>query len=312
MANYEKDIYYSKIKYDEKLNDTKEAFIKGKYDGMDVDDFKREINDIWLNIDHSYMEQTIARLENQIRQENGVTLEQQRNLPNRYELNQIDVFEDIEGRFGRHIIRAYENSSSSDVDYLTKRILNFDKLERTIPYYHNGEIYSMHTPSEYLSMLYNVNLRMASWNQTIKDGQVLGIDVVKLIGHPNACPVCSEHQERLYSISGRGKYPSIDDAYKDGVGHPNCKCNFILWWGAMPVGPEVRNNYYDEIQKAQALDRSINRKYTDYKLFDYIGNIDEAEKTKDIIGVLELELEQLLLRYDIGKYLNLKSIFLTY
>lgn len=302
MVNYEKDVYYTKIEYDRKMNETKKLFIEGKFNGVDNEEFKRAINGIWLDIDHSYMEQTIARLQNEIRSENGVTLQQQRSLPNKYKLNSVETFEKIESKYGNHISRIYANSMGGSMEYLTKRIQTFDKVERTIPYYHNGEIYSMHTPSEYLSMLYNVNLRMASWNQTIKDGQVLGIDTVKLISHPNACPICNTHAEQLYSISGKGKYPSIDLAYADGVGHPNCKCNFILWWGDSTT-QDVRTDYYEEVQKAEALSRNIEKQRVNYDLYRYIGNQEEADITLDLIDMLAMELEKLLIEYDIEKYL---------
>lgn len=230
MVNYDKDVYYTKVQYDEKLNKTKEAYIKDKYDNVPRETFKTKIDDLWLNINHEYMERTINNLQAEIRKENGVTLQQQQDLPDKYELNDLETFTNIEEKYDTHILRSYNASKENSTDYLTQKIKDFYKIERTIPYYHNGEIYSMHTPSEYLSMLYNVNLRMASWNQTIKDGEVLGIDTVKLMSHPNACPICNEHAEQLYSISGKGNYPSIDIAYADGVGHPNCKCNFILWW----------------------------------------------------------------------------------
>lgn len=234
MVNYDKDVYYSKIQYDEKLNKTKEAYIKDKYDDVSKEAFKSKIDSLWLNIDHSYMERTINELQAEIRKDNGVTLQQQQRLPDRYELNDLDTFTTIEKKYDTHIVRSFNASTENSTDYLTEKIKDFYKLERIIPYYPHGDKsedpISWHTPSEYLSMLYNVNLRMASWNQTIKDGEVLGIDTVKLMSHPNACPVCNEHAERLYSISGKGPHPSIEQTYQDGVGHPNCKCNFILWW----------------------------------------------------------------------------------
>lgn len=318
MVNYrdliDMAVYYTKIKYDEKLRDTKINFIRGLYNEDSNSYFKTTTNRLWKEIDHKYMEQTINDLEEKIRADDRVTLQEQRSIPNQYKLNEVKEFTKIENKYAKHIERAYDNATSNDVEYLTKRIEDFDKVERTIPYYKNGQIYSMHTPAEYLSMLYNVNLRMASWNQTIKDAQILGDDLLLLVSHPHACDVCNEHMNKIYSISGK-KYNipnfggSLEQAYKEGVGHPNCKCNFIIYneltsQFAFQEQYDVRDDLYKPIQKARALDREIDKLDTDIGLYEYIGNYQKADDTRLKRDQLDLNLQSLLGEYDIERYLQ--------
>lgn len=309
MASYEKQVYYSKIDYQKKMNETKKMFIEDKYNNIDNDLFNRKIDAIWLTISHDYMQQTIQEQTQKIMDEDHVTMKKQQALPNRYKLNPISKFTNEEKKYGTFIKNSFDNMRSNDSEFLTQIIKKFEeKYERRIPYYKNGEIYSMHTPAEYLSMLYNVNLRMASWNQTIKDGQVLGIDLVVLQQHPNACETCLEHMGKLYSISGKEyNIPnfggSIEDAYEDGVGHPNCKCNFSLFWDNSQLIQEPTIEQYAEVQKGRALKRDIDRYSIDYELYRYIGNEKEADKTIDKIDKLQSLLNELLVLYGIEPYI---------
>ena len=306
MVNYDSQVYYSKIQYEEKQRQTKEQFFKSKYDGKSQEEFKQEVDKLWKDIDHSYMDRTIQDLTNKIRSQDGITMQEQQALPNRYELNPVSDFTSIENNYADYLGRVYGQSDDNSVEYLTERIKKFERVERTIAYYRNGQIYSMHTPSEYLSMLYNVNLRMASWNQTIKDGEILGIDLVILESHPNGCEICNSHMGKIYSISGKSnRYPSIDQAYNDGVGHPNCKCNFSLYWDDRQLLMQPITDNYEALQKARGLERDIERLNTDYDLYTYIGNYGEADKTLEKINALNDALNELLVLYDIATYLNI-------
>lgn len=304
MESYDSQVYLVKVDYDKKLNDTKKAFIKYKYDGKPKTDFKQYVDSMWKDIDHAYMDRLIQEQVDKVRIQDHTTMLDQQNLPNKYQLNDTQKFTDKEDEFADYIARNYASSKENDVAYLTKRIKEYEDIERTIAYYKNGKVYSMHTPSEYLSMLFNVNMRMASWNQTIKDGQTLGIDLVYLESHPNGCPSCNAHMGQIYSISGKTKgYPSIEEAYNDGVGHPNCKCNFTLWWGWDNVQEvDSRNDLYEPIQKARGLKRDLERLNTNYDLYRYIGNYGEADNTLLKIKKVEDELTSLLFTYQIERY----------
>ena len=96
MASYEKQVYYSKIDYQRKMNETKKMFIEDKYNNIDNDLFNRKIDAIWLTISHDYMQQTIQEQTQKVMEEDHVTAKKQQALPNRYKLNPISKFKDEE------------------------------------------------------------------------------------------------------------------------------------------------------------------------------------------------------------------------
>lgn len=311
MANYDREVYLTKIDYENKMRQTKKLFIEDKFNGIDNKTFALEIDKIWT-VDHRFMERLIQEQTNKVRDENHVTMKEQQSLPNRFEMVPESRFKEEEKKYSTHIKRGYYSTQGNSTDYLTQTIKDFVDRERTIPYYPHGDKSqkptSWHTPGEYLSMLFNVNMRVASWNQTIKDGQILGIDLVYLETHPNACEVCNYHMGKYYSISGRTyNIPnfagSIDEAYKDGVGHPNCKCNFTLVWDLDEEHIDTATDNYEQVQKARALQRDIENYTTDKELYRYIENYEEADKTEGIIATLKAELKELLSFGDIAKYL---------
>lgn len=66
---------------------------------------------------------------------------------------------------------------------------------------------------------------------------------------------------------------------------------------------DVRTDNYDELQKARALIRDINRLDTDAQLYRYIGNEEEADISLAKMYKLETALQKLLDRFDIESYL---------
>lgn len=302
MESYDDKVYLVRVNYDKKLNKTKEAYVKYKYDGKAKKEFKELADELWKDIDHEYMNRMVQEQIEIIKARDNTLGADLSMFPDKYKLNSESQFVQREDAFADKMIRSYGNLKESDTSYLTQVIKDYTKLERIVAYYRNGKIFSMHTPSDYLSMLFNVNMRMASWNQTFKDGLYLDNDLVYLLTHPNACPDCNDHMGKIYSISGKSKqYDSIQLAYENGVGHPNCKCNFILYWGWVSDIDERTDNY-EVIQKARGLKRNIDRLKVDRDLYDYIGNYEEADKTKLKISRLHKELLSLYNTYDIKKY----------
>ena len=87
---------------------------------------------------------------------------------------------------------------------------------------------------------------------------------------------------KVYSKSGKSKrFPSIEIAYQNGVGHPNCKCEFSIFWDSLQLKTQdlgIRGNYEDD-QKKKAIEREIRRQENDMSLYKMIGNYAEADKT---------------------------------
>ena len=219
MAKY--NIYghvlYSEIEYEKLMYITERIFINALM--AKIGNIEQWTDDIWNNIDHEYMIQTLKEIEQDVLQNDidlflkysntAIDMEQMtqatERLSNIYDINSIDKFRSIERAFGKHVAKAYEkkikfiqNNDNLDMtEFLTNQIKNFSKIEQTIPYRDkSGIAIRWVTPSTYLSMLYNVNLTRTGWNQTFKDAEYFEKDLVLLETHPRSCPLCAPMQRQ--------------------------------------------------------------------------------------------------------------------
>lgn len=282
----EDEVTLASIKYEKLLHEAELEFILGLMEDLSPEEFEEFIKNTFYNINHDYMKEGIEALITQIMEINA-TIDLQRVLPNRYETVPIIDFKTKERRFGEVLIKQYklkyDRLKQNEYDlknYLTAQIKNYRNIEKFIPYYHkDGTIASMRTLADYNSMLYNVNLTKSGWNQSIKDAQILGQDLLILNGHPHSCPICASHQGRIYSIRGIG-YPSVDSAEEDGVGHPNCKCEWSIYWGSEQLEQNINTEYdYEKHSKEVAIDRELRYARLEKKLYKIIGNQEMADKT---------------------------------
>ena len=218
MAKY--NIYghvlYSEIEYEKLMHITERIFINAlmtRIKGIDS-----WTDDIWNNIDHEYMIQTLKEIEQDIissdidlymRYKNTAIdmekmIEATDNIKNLYDINSIEKFKNIERAYGKHISKVYEkrikfleNNEVDELEYLTKQIKKFQQIEQTIPYRNQAGLpIRWVNPSTYLSMLYNVNLTRTGWNQTFKDAEYFENDLLLLETHPRSCPLCAPMQRQ--------------------------------------------------------------------------------------------------------------------
>lgn len=112
---------------------------------------------------------------------------------------------------------------------------------------------------------------------------------MQFASHPNSCPICLEHQGKTYSIHGQTPgYPKVDEAEADGVGHPNCKCEWVLFFDDND-STKVEGDYELD-QQQKALERTIKDYETDLGLYQYIGNNEMVDKTTDKLTILSNQL----------------------
>lgn len=217
MAKY--NIYghvlYSEIEYERLMYITERIFINALINR--IPNIDKWTSEIWDTIDHEYMIQTLKEIEKDIiRQDYQTYLKfkdfvdneevindieriflKTSRLPDKYKINPISEFKNVENKFANKISRAYKQrietiDSMDEMEYLTKQIKNYHKLEQTIVYKNGRSV----TPSTYLSMLYNVNLTRTGWNQTFKDAEYFEKDLMLLETHPNSCPRCAPMQRQ--------------------------------------------------------------------------------------------------------------------
>jgi hypothetical protein len=287
----EDEVNYCAIKYEQLLHKAEIEFILGLMNDLSPEEFKEFIENTFYNIDHDYMYDGIEELIEQIIEINA-TIDLQRVLPDRYKTVPIIEFKVKERQYGERLIKEYikkyQRLKENNYDmktYLTAQIKNYRNIEKFIPYYYRnvpgkiGQVASWRTLADYNSMLYNVNLTKSGWNQSIKDAQILGEDLLILNGHPNSCPICASHQGKIYSIKGL-IYPSVDSAEEDGVGHPNCKCEWSIYRNSEQLNQDISTEYdYEKHTKEIAINRELRYARTEHTLYKMIDNQEMSDKT---------------------------------
>lgn len=222
-----------------------------------------------------------------------------------YKLNPERDFRTMEKRYMNRHIKLYKNILNrykDSQDYqrdLANYVKEYDKLDKTIPYYDHktGDIRCYQTVSTYNNMLYNVNLLRSAWNRSIYDSKLLDNHLWYLPAHPFACLHCMEFQgyvycdrtpnpreQRILFEHGKPGYPYKDNAIENGVGHPNCKHCWTLYW----IEEQIQEDKFDSgdweekyknQQKIQSLDLEKSRLLTDRRIYKSLEQWDLVDKT---------------------------------
>lgn len=303
-------VYYTQTEYYKLINKTKELFFYSLQEQKPASYFKKEANKIWGNIDHSYMEQRIQELEEMISAKNlegrkilNPNAKFEQIFPLDSESKYIDIekkYEKVVNKYYKDRLKTINNGFVDKETYLTNLIEKYDKMQSIIPYYNkNGTIRSYHNIASYNSMVFNTNLTKAGWNRTLYDSKLLENDLVYLPAHPGACPLCMQFQGKVYSISGKNpKYPKQSIAIEGGVGHPNCKHEWVLYWDSSQIQEDKFNDiawedYYERKQKIQSLQLERTNLKVDKRILESIGNYGEADKVQAKIRALNSKIKEL-------------------
>lgn len=306
----EDSVYYSSNEYYRLMYETKTLFFDFLNKKKPLEEFEKEAKKIWENVDHEYMKQRIEELEKMIDEKN-LEGHEIKNKDAKYEefydLNPISKFKKVEKKYEKIIEKYYKSRLKTiEKDYVDKKsylsnlVKKYDKTQAVIPYYNkDGTIRSYHNIASYNSMLYNVNLNRSGWNRTIYDGELLKNDLVYLPAHPYACPLCLPWQGKIYSISGKSDiYPPKEMAIKGGIGHPNCKHQFILYWGIEDVQDNKYNSAeweekYEARQKIQALELKRDNYENDLNIYKKLKNYEEYDKTISRIKKINQKIQEI-------------------
>lgn len=221
-----------------------------------------------------------------------------------YKLNPERDFTIMEQRYVNRHISYYENTQkglelATDKEaYLNTIVPKYDKIDKSIPYFSHttGKIVSYQTIATYNSMLYNWNLTHSAWNRTEYDAKVLGNNLQYLVAHPYSCPHCMEYQGYVYAEDtptkkeekilmkyGKSREHMKEDAIRGGVGHPNCKHVWTIFWDIDQIQEDNYNSSqwqeeYEKQQKEQALDLEKSRLLSDRRIYQELGNQSKVDE----------------------------------
>lgn len=182
-------------------------------------------------------------------------------------------------------------------DYLKKKLTQYDKVEKVVAYHNqDGTIRAYHDIASYNSMVYNTNLTSSAWNETINYCYENNTDIVYVEPHPFSCPLCQEWQGKFYSLTGKSsKYENIENAYKGGLKHPNCKHNITTNVGQKETDDYSSNEWKDRYQarqKKQALELKRKRLKTDRDIYKELNNYEEVDKINAQISTLNSSIKE--------------------
>ena len=104
----------------------------------------------------------------------------------------------------------------------------------------NGRDYD---PADYAALVARTRTREAASQGTVNASLELGLDLLQIDVHGDACPLCQLRQGRVYSISGAN--PDFPKLESKPPFHPNCECN------AFPVNEQVLKDrgQYDQLSE---------------------------------------------------------------
>ena len=293
----DKEVLYIATKYDQKLHRTEQEYILGLLKNKSPEEMLQYLEKEYT-IDHSYMIKTLEELRQKVAEQDGATIELQRQQPDLLSINPIDKFTMEEQEYANRVMNKYvedladiANQENKEA-YLSTKIKNYDKnVEQYKPYFHNGTVSSMQTLSTYNSMLYNVNLTRTAWNQAYKDSFVLDNDKFIINSHPFACEHCLQHQGRIYTRKELQNLVSV--SVEEGateILHPNCKCTISLYWDKSQKQQNLTTpKDYELDQKEKAINRQLEKLRTEKDLYKEIGDNKLAQRKQQQIRRLQEE-----------------------
>lgn len=208
-----------------------------------------------------------------------------------------DKFIKIITNYYKTTLKTAKKEYISIDDYLKKKLTQYDKVEKVVAYHNqDGTIRAYYDIASYNSMVYNTNLTSSAWNETINYCYENNTDIVYVEPHPFSCPLCQEWQGKFYSLTGKSsKYENIENAYKGGLKHPNCKHNITTNVGQQETDDYSSNEWierYQARQKKQALELKRKRLKTDRDIYKELNNYEEVDKINAQIRTLNSSIKE--------------------
>ena len=302
-------VYLTNVRYQNKQNKTKVLFFDSLVKGKSTEEFTKDINKIWNNIDHRFMDQQIKKLQKVVNKDNineaiNIGRMDKRNpifketeywvINSEYfKLTPESYFKEFEMKYKRGVINNYQQTLNNiDKGYwdketiLDRKLDSYDRqVNQVITYFKkDGSIARRVNLSTYLSMIHNVNLTRGAWNQTMSDANYLGKEMFIIPWHPFSCSMCLMYQNRPLTKTQVELVIGIEPEEQTGdILHPNCKCTLDIYWSPTQIQREVysieeQNDFYKVRQKVNALTLEKSRLRASMKSADIIGNTGEYDK----------------------------------
>ena len=280
-------------KYVDLQNKTEELFFQCLDEGRDLEYFYKKLDEIWGNIDHSYLNEEIQEYANLIEVNNLYYLEEEQategsKIPSKllFAIG-VGVFLANEEKFVEIIKKRYSTYYNSPAykkdkeEYLKKKVKTYDN--QVIPYFNkDGEIIRYVQLSTYLAMKYNTALTRAAWERTIEIAEDLGYTQYWIPPHAFSCDKCAQYQGRILQQEEVMQFMDHIEETEGDILHPNCKCELLVYTPLTKLkkkfltSEEIEEQYHIR-QKVNSLTLKKERILTDIKIQKRLGNQNEVD-----------------------------------
>jgi hypothetical protein len=315
-------VYLINSKYSELESRTKTLYFTYLDKNKTPEQFQRQIERLWGDIDHEFMDKQISKLKELVHNNNVELGIEVKALPDGKEsyhtvgdivvddyfsLTPEKDFKKIEKKYIERVVRSYTRSYKSiqgkDKDiYIQNKLDVYDsEVNQIVAYYKSdgGGIARYVDVATYLSMLHNVDLTRSGWNTTLGDAEYLGTNLFIIPYHPFSCEYCQLYQNKILTkyevenILGLEAEEQVGD-----ILHPNCKCTLSIFWGnsqieKVPYTREEQVDFYDIRQKVNGYSLKIDRWLTDKRIIDKYGTQKQKDKINRKISKANESIQQL-------------------
>lgn len=313
-----KSVYSINAFYTNKQNKTKKLFFECLKENKSNEYFKKELDKIWGNVNHKFMDVQVDKLMNMVHDEN---VKQALNIgrlekiyketenwviDNEYfKLTPEEYFSEFEKRFEDNVEKVYIRSKKNvkDLDsetYIEKAMEGYNKnINQSVTYFTKaGEPLRQVQLSTYLSMIHNTNLTRAGWNTTLSDSDYLDMEYFIIPYHSFSCPHCLVYQNRRLSKRQVEDLIGDTEIRSGDLLHPNCKCTLSIYWdnsqiSKLKINPEENEELYKLRQKVNGLTLEKSRLRTDQKIAENLDMYDLADEKRKQANAINRQIREI-------------------
>lgn len=310
-------------KYQRLQNLTEELFFRCLDEERSVEYFIEKLDEIWGNIDHSYIQEDIDNYIDMLQEYNLQTLRIQQEQKNYkalkllalsgialmlYQKQQEKQDEEerriiqLEETFEHFIARKYEQYYNSPEyknnkdEYLKLKVPQYNT--QIVPYFsEDGKVVRYVNLSTYIAMIHNSNMTRSAWNNTISDAIYLKYTKFYISPHSFSCEHCVQYQGRILNLDEVlelvGEINNAEDGSNE-ILHPNCKCQLLIYHEGMTIQKPSEEQYYDIRQKVNSLTLKKERLLTEIKIYKRLGYQDEVDKLNNQRKVINSQIRDLI------------------
>lgn len=302
-------VYQVNKKFSKLQNKTEELFFRCLDEGRSLEYFYKKLDDIWGNIDHSFIDKEINEYADLIEKNNLYYTKTDKTVKGSKISSTIlfaiglGIFFASEKKFVSMIKKRYKSYYNSPEykrnkdEYLKRKVKTYDNL--VIPYFDKyGNIIRYVQLSTYLSMRYNTEMTRAGWERTIEDAELMGYNKFWIPPHAFSCEHCVDYQGKLLSLNEVIDFTEAEE-HEGDILHPNCKCELLIY---TPMTKLIKQNlsmeqieeYYNIRQQINSLTLKKERILTDMRIQKRLGNMDEFDKLNQQRNRINTQIRELI------------------